>query len=375
MSKEFINMTNQSSLSETHRALVQQVYGAPLQVEVRPALQATAGSAIVRILAASIISYQGDIYNGKRKYPYPTPMVPGTNSIGRIAALGPDSVLLKVGQLVLIDGTIRGRDDPSAIFLSGVTEGGTDGSRKLMRGEWRDSTFAEYAKLPLENCHILDENRLIEELGYTVEQLTSISRALVPYGGLASIGLKAGETVVIAPATGGFGGAAVQVALAMGARVIAMGRNEKALAALKELGPRVETVPIIGDSEKELASLKKFGTIDAFFDISPPAAQNSTHFKSAILALKHEGRVSLMGGLLGDIALPHRFIMRFDILLKGKWMYHRHDISAFIKMVETGIFPLENVKIIRKFSLEDWEQAFASAAEHVELGEITVFTP
>jgi threonine dehydrogenase-like Zn-dependent dehydrogenase len=368
------------ALPKTHRALVQHVYAEPLEVNTVPTPRPTPGSAIVRILAANIVSYMRDITNGKRKYPYPTPLVPGTNSIGRIAAVGSDAVLLKEGQLVYIDGTIRGRDDPDAIFLSGITQGSSEASAKLMIGEWRDSTYAEYAKLPLENCHVLDEKRLcgaVEDggLGYSIEQLVFMSQPLVPYGGMKSIGLQPGETVIVAPATGGFGGGAVLTALAMGARVIAMGRNADALAALKKLGPKVETIQIVNDMEKEMAELKKFGTIDAFFDISPPAAQNSTHFKSAILSLAPEGRVSLMGGLLDDFSIPHRFIMRRNITLKGKWMYYRHDITSFIKMVELGVFNLDIVKVTGKFPLEEWKEAFDSAAKNSGIGEIAILSP
>jgi len=82
-----------------------------------------------------------------------------------------------------------------------------------------------------------------------------------------------------------------------------------------------------------------------------------------------------MGGLLDDFPIPHRFIMRNNIALKGKWMYHRHDIPAFIKMVEIGLFKLDVVKVLGKFSLEEWEKAFDVAAEHTGIGEITVLVP
>jgi NADPH-dependent curcumin reductase CurA len=93
-----------------------------------------------------------------------------------------------------------------------------------MTGEWRNWTYAEYAKVPLENCVLLDETRLLGPienggLGYNVENLTQLHRSLVPYGGLRDIQLQAGETIIIAPATGAFGGRAVEVALAMGAQV------------------------------------------------------------------------------------------------------------------------------------------------------------
>jgi NADPH-dependent curcumin reductase CurA len=93
-----------------------------------------------------------------------------------------------------------------------------------MQGEWRDFTYAEYAKLPLENCYLLDEDRLLGKvedggLGYKIEDLIPAMGSVVPYGGLSDIKLQAGETIIIAPATGWFGGRAVEAALAMGARV------------------------------------------------------------------------------------------------------------------------------------------------------------
>lgn len=157
-----------------------------------------------------------------------------------------------------------------------------------MRGEWKDSTYAEYAKVPLETCEVLDEGKLCGRMGYEIADLAYISALLVPYGGLRDIDLKAGETVIVSPATGAFGGAAVLVALAMGARVIAMGRNVEALKKIKKRCERVEIVPITGDVLKDSEALKSFGAVDAFFDISPPEAGKSTHIKSGILALKRK---------------------------------------------------------------------------------------
>ena len=247
------------------------------------------GSAVVRILATGVISYAGEVYSGIRSYPFPKPMVPGSSAIGRVAAVGPDAASLKPGQLVFLDSFVRGRDDDAARILLGLSDGVTDGSRKLMRDAWRDGTFAEYARLPLENCYALDEARLLGSghaddeggLGYAVEDLLAIGNMLVPYGGLRDVGLQAGEKVVVAPATGMFGGSAVPVALAMGAsKVVAMGRNEEMLARLRELGPRVRTVSIVGDVEAETKALREDGPANVFFDISPPGTAGSSYFKA-----------------------------------------------------------------------------------------------
>ena len=68
-----------------------------------------------------------------------------------------------------------------------------------MEGEWRHSTWAEYAKFPLETIFALNEDLLLQKLGYDISDLCTLFAAIVPYGGLDNIDLKAGETIVIAP--------------------------------------------------------------------------------------------------------------------------------------------------------------------------------
>lgn len=372
-----------SSLPPTQRALVVTSRDVDPEVKVVETPQSGPGSAVVKVLAATVLAYGREIYNGTRPYPFPTPMIPGTSAIARIAAVGPDATLLKPGDLVWIDITIRGRDDPDSIILSGVSSAWGAGSNKLMEGEWRNSTYAEYAKVPLENCHVLDEARLLGSpqdggLGYSLETLPYMSTLVVSYGGLSDIDLKPGETIIITPATGAFGGAAVFVALALGAKVIAMGRNAAKLQRMAAISDRVHTVQMTNDVETDIAALQRFGRIDAFFDISPPQATSSTHIKSCIIALKRGGRGSLMGGQQGDVAIPLFEVMRKDIQLKGKWMYDRGAIQRMISMIENGILrlgPETGVKVTGKYKLEEWDAAFTNAAENVEMGLCTLITP
>jgi NADPH:quinone reductase-like Zn-dependent oxidoreductase len=169
-------MASQQGLPKTHRALVLTSTDEPPEVKVIPTPQPGPGSAIVKVEAANIISYSKNIYNGTRKYSFPMPLVIGTSGLGRVAAIGPDAVLLEPGQLVFIDCFVRGRDDPGSAFLLGVHEGNTEASKKLMRGEWRDATYAEYAKLPLENLYPLNESLLGSKFEYGIEDLQDISR-------------------------------------------------------------------------------------------------------------------------------------------------------------------------------------------------------
>ncbi|OAP58192.1 hypothetical protein AYL99_07282 [Fonsecaea erecta] len=386
-----------SSIPPTHRALRQDIYAQPPTVQQIPTPQPTPGSAVLRVLTASVISYTKDIYNGVRQYPYPTPLTLGQTALARVVAPGPDATTLNVGDLCLLDVTIRGRDDvgraAGATFLSAIAAGGTPAAAKLFRDAWRDGTYAEYVRWPLENCFVLDEQKLVTKLGYRREDLMFIPKMMVAYGGLGPLctDLKPGETVVVSPATGGFGSAAVHLCLELGAgRVICMGRNQDILAQLKnatapEKRARVETIPLTGDWETDLKALKGLGgVIDVFFDISPPAAADSQHLKAGVHALRHGGRMCLMGGGNHDVALPHGMLMRKDITVKGKWMYEPTDVKRLIGLVESGVVKLHRdadsvnppgSKVVAKFKLEEWEQAFDTAEKQGKSGGIIVMEP
>ncbi|KAJ7263983.1 alcohol dehydrogenase [Mycena haematopus] len=370
-----------STIPAKHRALVLNSTRDPIDISLveQTPPQAGPGSAVIRVLAAGVLSYAAEVYSGRKPYPYPTPFTPGSSAIGRIAALGSDATLLKRGQLVFFDCFIVGRDDPTALILSGVNSGPTAGSRAMMEGEWRDSTYAEYAKVPLENCFPLDETRLLGDLGYKVEDLMFLAALSVPFGGLRDVGVKAGEKVIVAPATGAFGGAGVIAALAMGARVVAMGRDAEALERVKAVNPdRIRTVLNTGDVMGDTKELTKDGPADVFLDLSPREAVGSTHLQSCILALRREGRASLMGGQLDLVPMPIRAIMRYNLTIKGKWMYTKEDIRVLINLAETGFLKLGQAGGIATptmFPLEDFMAAFEVAAKNKGLGSRAVIAP
>ena len=379
--------SSSSSLPATHRALVCTSTSQPLTLETVPTPQPTPGSAVVRVLASGLISYMRDIYNGTRPYPFPSPMVPGSSAVGRVAATGPDATRLTTGQLVYADSFVRGRDDPTQAMLMGLHQGHSPSTHVLMRDSFRDATFAEYAKFPLENLHVLDEARLLGDqaadakaLGYDVEELAFIAGMTVPYGGLRDVGLGVGETVIVAPATGQFGGAAVVVALGMGAgKVIAMGRDQARLANVKAHNPsRIETVPLTGSVEELTQGLRQHGPTDVFIDISPPQAAASAHVKAGILSVKHGGRISLMGGIRDDVPLPYGNVMHGNKTLKGKWMYEREDLPVLIKMIEAGTLRIGKrggCEVVGRFGLEGWKEALDVGAERSAIGECVVIAP
>ena len=188
-----------STVPSRHRALVFEAVGAGFQVKTLPTPQAEAGSAIVQVLSAGVLSYHREIYDGSRHYNFPKPIVGGISAIDRIASLGPDAVALQPGQLVFVDCVMRARDDPDSLFMTAIHEGSNERSKKLMRDVWRDGVFAEYAKVPLENCIALDEARLCKDLGFTANDLMYLYILLVALGGSGTSKSSPGRRLSYAP--------------------------------------------------------------------------------------------------------------------------------------------------------------------------------
>ncbi len=368
------------------KALVCDAKGQPLELRQVPTPKPVPGTALVRVLFALCNRSIPGVVSGKIPFEIPTPMVPGSVAVGRVVAAGPDAARLAPGQLVLLDPFVRARDDPDVQILWGIYGGPSAASQRLMRDNWASCTYAEYVLAPLENAAPLDEQRLCGSpsdggLGYAMEDLVSLGTQLVPYGGLRALAVQAGETVVVAPATGFFSGAAVGVADAMGATVIAAGRNLAVLERLRAVYPRIKIVQFKGDVQADTAALKAANhgrPIDAYVDISPAEASASTHVRSCFLALKQYGRVALMGVITADIALPYHVAVWNNISIRGQYMYERDDIGGLVRMAETGVLKLGAAggwRIIGRFSLEDIDSGFKSAAENKSAGDIVLVTP
>lgn len=374
-------------LPDTMRALVCDGPGQPLVVKTVPTPQLTMGSVVVRVLCVQSQRSLQAILSGKTPFTFPQPMTPGNTGIGRVAAVGPDTTSLAVGQLVMLDTFIRARDEPGVQILWGFWDGPSPASKKLAAENWSMGPYAEFVRAPLENTWALDERRLCGGpadggLGYTLEDLAVIPEALVPYGGLRSLALQAGETVIVAPATGGFSGAAVNVARAMGATVLAMGRNTAVLERIAGRSPQgaVRPVPNTGDTQADAAALRAAaaGAIDAYLDFSPPQAAASTHLRSCFLALGQYGRAVMMGLVSSDLPVSYLHFGMQNQTIRGQFMYERADVRGLIQLVEKGLLRLGaegGYELRGKYNLEEIDECFRATAAGSEAGQFVLITP
>ncbi|KAH6842234.1 isopropanol dehydrogenase [Chaetomium sp. MPI-CAGE-AT-0009] len=364
----------------TYQAAVLTELGAPLRLETRAIPEPVQGSVVVKVFAAYVLPYLKEVLDGTRGYPLTLPLVPSSNCIARVHAVGGDAARLRPGQLVLCDMTIRARDQPVTAVLQGLNALSAPG----LMSQWADGSFAEYAVFPLENVFALDEDRLLRQMGYTVQDLCLIPVCNVGFGGLAALDIRPGERVVVCPATGRFGGAAVATALAMGARVFAVSRNAeklKRLAAPYVDTGRIETVVLSGDLERDKASL--LGAVDGlgfdcYVDFSPPQAADSTHIQACIGALRPFGRAVFMGGSLGAVSIPYLELMLKSLRICGRFMYEREHTVRLIQMVEAGLLPLGakiNYRTVGCFKLDQVQKALDVASMEPGWGTQVLLLP
>lgn len=357
------------------KAAVLNTFGEPLTIEALPDPIAAAGSVVVDMAAAGVAGYAAGVFSGARNYMLELPIAPGPGGIGQVRATGPDATRLAVGDWVYVDSTIRSRDDalnPDTILLGWTSR--TPAALPLHRF-YHHGAFAQQLLAPTENVTPIGDIDAAD-----AGRWSALARLLVPYGGLLAGGLSAGETLVVSGATGGFGGAGVAVALAMGAaRVVATGRNAGTLEDLaRRLGSRVRPVQMTGDEavDRERIVEAAAAPIDMVLDFLPREA-TASQVMTAALALRHGGRLVLMGGLrgaAGDLPLNYNWLMHNDITVRGKWMYERDAVPRMIQMVRAGLIDLRQFEMT-EFPLASANEAIAYAAEHAGPRQLTVLRP
>ncbi|HEY3720535.1 MAG TPA: alcohol dehydrogenase catalytic domain-containing protein, partial [Roseiarcus sp.] len=248
--------------------------GGELRFEDVPMPEVRPGSILVRIEASTLMSYIKPYVEG-RLPSYHVPeggFTPGGNCVGVIEAVGKDVWRLSRGRRVVVASLFRSSEnvpDPAQILI-----GITSLESERMQADWPDGTLAEYVLVPPSTVALADG---LEHLDSA--QLSAVSRFVIPYGGLVRGRLAAGETLVVNGATGAYGGAAVLLALAMGAgRVVAAGRNAEKLQRLARVaGEGVVPVALTGDPAGDAAALREAagGGAEIAFDMvggdEPPA--------------------------------------------------------------------------------------------------------
>ncbi|EEU35778.1 uncharacterized protein NECHADRAFT_82192 [Fusarium vanettenii 77-13-4] len=352
-----------------------------------PVPKASSGSVVVEVLATLVLPYLTQIHQGGvQQANLMLPLVPNANCIGRIIEVGPDATLLKPDDLVWADSTIISRDDSTVVIVQGHLGGLGERGRTLMQGEWRDGSFQQYQKVPLESCHLLNTNRLIKDLGYNLLELTTIILYTVAGGAMLEIAnLQVGQTVVIGPATGSFSGAAVELALVCGANVVAIGRTKETLAELKEkLGnpERLKYAVMTGDVDSDAAAILRLTPdgkgADVFNDWTPGWIEKPLFLQAGLKTLKAWGKVVLSGAAWGSADIPYAESIHNNWQVIARWCCTRATLTRVLDLINQGQLKIGKStggEFTTFEQVEDVERAKEHASKNGRFKQYTVLLP
>lgn len=268
----------------------------------RPQPARDPGQVLVRMHAATVNRvdlYMRDSGAGIR---HALPQVMGVDGAGVVEALDPGEALLQPGQRVLLHpGVSCGRCE---FCLRGDDVLCT---RYQVLGEQRDGTFAEYVSVPARNVLPLpDDWSFAEGAALGVNHLTAW-RMLV-----TRAQLKPWETVLIVGIGGGVSLAGLQIAKALGARVIVTSRHADKLEKARALGADVTVDSSREDLGKAALAATGGRGVDVVFE-----NVGSAVWPAVLKALVRGGRLVICGATSGDqpgADLRRLFIRQLQII-------------------------------------------------------------
>ncbi|MGK9166967.1 alcohol dehydrogenase family protein [Inquilinus limosus] len=240
------------------------------------------------------------------------PRIQGTDTVGRIVAVGPGVPAARIGERVMVDFSIYNRDDDSLADIDYM-------------GHGRDGGYAEYMALPADHAHRVNTPMTDVELAtFCCAYLTGehmLDRARV----------AAGERVLVTGASGGVGSGIVQLCRARGAipyAVVGRGKEEAVLA----IGAEAVVTRDAGDLFSAVERATKGRPIDVVADLVGGAM-----FNDLLRILRPEGRYTTAGAIAGPVVqLDLRTMYLKHLELHGSSQGTRGAFRRLVRYIEEG---------------------------------------
>ncbi|HXV23648.1 MAG TPA: zinc-binding dehydrogenase [Alphaproteobacteria bacterium] len=329
------------------RALVLEGAGLKgLRLREREEPRPDAGQVLVRLRAAAL--NHRDLWACRGWKPGAKPVVLGSDGAGVVAGVGPGVSDPPVGTEVVIN--------PS---LHWPAHQPFPGPKFEILGDPTDGTFAEQVVVPRENACPKPEHLAFEEAAALPLSSLTAWRALVTVGRLVP-----GETVLIPGAGGGTANACVQLAHALGARVIATSRDPSKRDRLAALGAE----PVL-DSASPFAEKVREATSGAGAALVIESVGRVTWEESA-KALARGGRMVVYGSTSGDVVAFNLvpFFLSWQSIL-GSTMGNSGDFAAMLAFVRRHRL---RPTIDRIFPFDEAPQAFCYLDRGEQFGKVVL---
>ncbi len=309
----------------------------------------------------------GYYYDGVRTN-HPLPLALGHEVSGRVSAAGAGAEAW-VGRAVIVPAVLPcGECD---LCQRGL---GTICRRQKMPGNDIQGGFASHIVVPARGLCPVDEKRLAKA-GLELADVSVIADALTtPYQAVKRAGVAPGALAVVVGA-GGVGGYCVQIAHAMGAKVVAVDVDARKLEALAPHGAALT----LNAKEHDPKSLK--GAVSAFakanglratewiiFECSGTAAGQATAWG----LLVHGATLAVVGFTMDKVELRLSNLMAFDARALGNWGCPPETYPEALDLVLAGKVKVK--PFVESHPLSDIDRVFA-AVHHREITRRAVLVP
>ncbi|MEQ9695559.1 alcohol dehydrogenase family protein [Shimia sp. SDUM112013] len=239
--------------------------------------------------------------------PITFPRIQGADVCGTIVAVGANVDAARIGERVITDGWLRDPQDPENMDKTGYY------------GSERDGGFAEYATTPARNALAVTSDLSDAELA------TFSCSYSTAEGMLTRANVGAHDTVLVPGASGGVGGALVQLAKRRGARVIAMASDAKH-DDVAELGPD-RILPRAPDNLRATLGDEK---ITVVADVV-----GGPYWPQLIDILERGGRYTCSGAIAGPmVTLDLRTFYLRDLTFTGSTVIPPEVMPNLIRYIE-----------------------------------------
>jgi NADPH:quinone reductase-like Zn-dependent oxidoreductase len=237
------------------------------------------------------------------------PRIQGADVCGRIVAVGDGVAATRIGQRVISDNWLRDDGDPLDMTKAGYF------------GSERNGGFAEFTTLPSRNALAVTSELTDAELA------TFSCSYSTAEGMLTRAGVGPEDTVLVPGASGGVGGALVQLAKRRGARVIAMASEAKH-ADVAALGADRQLIR----SPEDLRAALGPERITVVADVV-----GGPNWPNVVDILERGGRYVCSGAIAGPmVTLDLRTLYLRDLTFYGSTVIAPEVTEALIRYIEAG---------------------------------------
>ncbi|MFL0563792.1 alcohol dehydrogenase AdhP [Kocuria rhizophila] len=292
--------------------------------------------ALVKLIASGVCHTDLHAAGGDWPVKPKLPLIPGHEGVGVVEKLGPEVTELKVGQMVgnAWLWAACGNCDHCRTGWETLCEQQVNGGYGI------DGSFGEYMLVDARYAAVIPEGADPYEIAPV------LCAGVTVYKGLKQTEVKPGQWVVIS-GIGGLGHLAVQYAVAMGMRVVAVDVSDDKLALATKHGAEI-TVNAFAEDPADVIQEKIGGSHGVLVTAVHPQA-----FGQAIGMTRRGGTIVFNGLPPGDFPAPIFDIVLKGLTIRGSIVGTRQDMIEALEFYAAGKIhptfskrPLEDINAI-----------------------------